>query len=110
MINPDNLIPRSLFNSRLLIYKSLTLKDVAYIIVCLIIAACLSFSFSKIDILFRIVIFIFIGLFLLLGLIKLTKRDIRIYQFIALFFIFVVNKKQYYATKNNYKNNLDFLT
>lgn len=110
MINPDNLIPRSLFNSRLLIYKSLTLKDVAYIIVCLIIAACLSFSFSKIDILFRIVIFIFISIFLLLGLIKLTKRDLRIYQFIALFFIFVVNKKQYYATKNNYKNNLDFLT
>ena len=108
-MNSDNLIPKSLFNSRLLIWKSLTLKDIIFALFCCIIAACLSFSFSHINILYRILIFIGLTVVLLLSLIKITKRDIRIYQYFWLWFLFVINKKKYFAHIKKYRNNLEFL-
>ena len=108
-MNSDNLIPKSLFNSRLLIWKSLTLKDIVFILFCLIIAACLSFPFAHINILYRILIFIFISIIFLLNLIKITQRDLRMYQYFWLFFLFLINKKKYLSTVKKYRNNLEFL-
>lgn len=94
-MDTDNLIPKNLFNQKLLIIMNFSIWDILYVVFDLSLSASIIFPFTKLFIAYRGAIYIVLSAVFLLLLINIPSMELRIYNIIILFFKFLITKKKY---------------